>query len=147
MMSSFCRSLKTFLVATILIAASLPLDGVGRSRLLPSVDVMGRRWDYDSQYPGSHDMNTTSFKEAFEKNGFLDMATVTLVPFGNTREREDADGMYHIYTQHGYPEYVYNAIEAALDKIKSHIMPLTSAAMSLVGYAIQIQLTRSIRAQ
>ena len=147
MMSGFCRSLKTFLVATILIAASLPLDGVGRSRLLPSVDVMGRRWDYDSQYPGSHDMNTISFKEAFEKNGFLYMATVNLVPFGNTREREDADGMYHFYTQHGYPEYVYNAIEAALDKIKSHIMPLTSTAMSLVGYAIQIQLTRSIRAQ
>lgn len=73
---------------------------------------------YESQCPGCRELITTSFKDAFQKEGFLDMADVTFVPFGNARETKSASGTYEFECQHGPSECMYNTIEAcALDKI------------------------------
>jgi len=77
---------------------------------------------YESQCPGCREMLTESFNEAFHKEGFLDMATVTLVPYGNAQETETSDGVYEFECQHGPSECVYNTIEAcALAKIECPI--------------------------
>ena len=63
---------------------------------------------------------TTSFKEAFAADGFLKMADITLVPFGNAKESPSTDPVlpYDFSCQHGPSECRYNAVEAcALSKI------------------------------
>ena len=63
---------------------------------------------------------TTSFKEAFAADGFLKMADVALVPFGNAMETpsNDPELPYDFACQHGPSECRYNAVEAcALSKI------------------------------
>lgn len=125
-MSRCCLSVKTLFVATALIAASLP--GSFATALEASQQTQGDQkinieLYYESQCPGCREMLTTSFKEAFGKEGFLDMATVTLVPYGNAQETENADGTYEFKCQHGPSECIYNTIEAcALAKIKCPIM-------------------------
>ena len=75
---------------------------------------------YESQCPGCREVLTTSFKEAYAAEGFLKMADVTLVPFGNAEETPSDDPVlpYDFVCQHGPSECRYNAVEAcALAKI------------------------------
>ena len=74
---------------------------------------------YESQCPGCREMVTTSFYEAFQAPGFLDMADVTFVPYGNAQETgTTASGTYEFKCQHGESECIYNVIETcALAKI------------------------------
>lgn len=72
---------------------------------------------YESQCPGCRDTITRSFREAYSAPGFLKMADITLVPFGNAVETNDKDSPFQC--QHGETECQYNLIETcALDKIK-----------------------------
>jgi interferon gamma-inducible protein 30 len=74
---------------------------------------------YESQCPGCREMITTSFKDAFQKDGFLDMADVVFVPYGNAQEKDTESGGYEFECQHGPSECVYNTIEVcALAKIE-----------------------------
>mmetsp|Transcript_35256 Transcript_35256/g.71415 ORF Transcript_35256/g.71415 Transcript_35256/m.71415 type:complete len:287 (+) Transcript_35256:237-1097(+) len=79
---------------------------------------------FESQCPGCREVLTTSFKQAYAAPGFLKMADVTLVPFGNAEETPSADGDgYDFKCQHGPSECRYNAVEAcALSKIKCPYM-------------------------
>ena len=71
---------------------------------------------YESQCPGCRQTITTSFKQAFAAEGFLDMAEVQLVPYGNASEKEGVTGLWEFTCQHGETECVYNSIETcALD--------------------------------
>eukprot|EP00537_Pseudo-nitzschia_pungens_P003327 CAMPEP_0172364814 /NCGR_PEP_ID=MMETSP1060-20121228/7856_1 /TAXON_ID=37318 /ORGANISM="Pseudo-nitzschia pungens, Strain cf. cingulata" /LENGTH=332 /DNA_ID=CAMNT_0013087913 /DNA_START=67 /DNA_END=1065 /DNA_ORIENTATION=- len=74
---------------------------------------------FESQCPGCRAVLTESFKEAFAAEGFLDMADITLVPYGNAKETgPTASGTYYYECQHGLSECIYNLIEAcALFKI------------------------------
>jgi len=73
---------------------------------------------YESQCPGCRQMVTTSFYEAFQAEGFLDMAEVEFVPYGNAQETKTASGTYEFRCQHGPSECVYNTIEVcAMAKI------------------------------
>jgi len=89
---------------------------------------------YESQCPGCRQMITTSFDEAYHKEGFLDMAEITFIPYGNALETKnendddddntDTDDTYTFECQHGESECVYNLIETcALHKIGS-VFPL-----------------------
>jgi len=79
---------------------------------------------YESQCPGCREMITTSFNEAYRSEGFLDMADVLFVPYGNAEENQTDSGTYEFDCQHGPPECIYNIIEnCALDKIED---PLTA---------------------
>ncbi len=65
---------------------------------------------YESQCPGCRNMITTSFATAFAAPDFLDMADVTLYPYGNAHETQS--GSEWVYScQHGTQECVYNQIE------------------------------------
>ena len=70
-------------------------------------------------------MITGSFAHAYSKTGFLDMADITLVPYGNASETgPDANGQYSFTCQHGPTECQYNFIESCgLNLIEN---PLTS---------------------
>jgi len=77
---------------------------------------------YESQCPGCRQMMTTSFYEAYHKDGFLDMAEITFIPYGNALETKNEDDedtdTYTFECQHGESECVYNLIETcALHKI------------------------------
>lgn len=122
MMARFCLSLKTLVVATTLIAASLPGSFATTETAVQEDQKIKIALYYESQCPGCREMITTSFKEAFEKDGFLNMASVALVPYGNAKETESADGTYEYECQHGHSECVFNTIEAcALTKIQCSI--------------------------
>lgn len=106
-------------VVTTLISASLVAEA---SQLTADDQKVAIELYYESQCPGCREMITTSFKDAFQTRGFLDMATVELVPYGNAQETETASGTYDFECQHGPSECIYNTIEAcALDKIKCPI--------------------------
>lgn len=78
---------------------------------------------YESQCPGCRDLITTSFKEAFQADGFLDMADVEFVPYGNAQETKTDTGMYKFECQHGPSECIYNTIETcALAKIEDPLV-------------------------
>ena len=68
---------------------------------------------YESQCPGCRETITQSFKEAYDVPGFLKMAKVTFVPYGNARETNTASP-YEFECQHGPSECSYNLIEACL---------------------------------
>ena len=74
---------------------------------------------YESQCPGCRELITGSFSEAYQTSGFLQMAEMTYVPYGNAQEvEEDDDQEYHFDCQHGPSECRYNTIEVcALAKI------------------------------
>ena len=59
---------------------------------------------YESQCPGCRQMITTSFASAYQAEGFLEMADITLVPYGNARSLTNC--------QHGETECQYNLIES-----------------------------------
>mmetsp|Transcript_8224 Transcript_8224/g.12630 ORF Transcript_8224/g.12630 Transcript_8224/m.12630 type:complete len:258 (-) Transcript_8224:149-922(-) len=75
---------------------------------------------YESQCPGCRDTITNSFHDAFATEGFLKMADVTFVPFGNAQESGGENGESFTYEcQHGPAECTYNLMEACLiDKVK-----------------------------
>lgn len=78
---------------------------------------------YESQCPGCRALVTNSFSQAFQTEGFLDMAEVEFVPFGNAKETKNADGTYEFECQHGPSECIYNTIEAcALAKIDDPLL-------------------------
>ena len=62
---------------------------------------------YESQCPGCRSMITTSFATAFATEGFLDMADVTLYPYGNAHETASGDS-WTFSCQHGVEECMYN---------------------------------------
>lgn len=66
---------------------------------------------YESQCPGCRAVVTNSFNEAFQAEGFLEMATVEFLPYGNARETLTKDGTYEFSCQHGPSECMYNTIE------------------------------------
>merc|ERR1712238_442311 len=81
---------------------------------------------YESQCPGCRQLITTSFAAAYHTEGFLDMAEITFIPYGNALEtkknededEDDDDATYSFECQHGETECVYNLIETcALHKI------------------------------
>ena len=62
---------------------------------------------YESLCPYSEAIITGSFNTAFNTTGFLDMAEVLLVPYGNAHEFPNGDSW--TYTcQHGENECLYN---------------------------------------
>ena len=62
---------------------------------------------YESLCPYSEAIITGSFQTAFSTPGFLDMADVLLVPYGNAHETPSGDSW--TYTcQHGEYECLYN---------------------------------------
>ena len=80
---------------------------------------------YESQCPGCREMITTSFYDAYQQDGLLDMAVITFIPYGNAQESSSSKNPnpdprpYHFKCQHGPSECIYNIIETcALDKIK-----------------------------
>jgi interferon gamma-inducible protein 30 len=76
---------------------------------------------YESQCPGCREMITTSFYDAYQKDGFLDMVDVTFIPYGNAQESpgSDDDTLYDFKCQHGPSECIFNIIETcALNKIQ-----------------------------
>jgi interferon gamma-inducible protein 30 len=78
---------------------------------------------YESQCPGCREMVTTSFYKAFQTEGFLDMAEVEFVPYGNAQETKTESGTYEFECQHGPSECVYNTVEAcALAKIDDPLL-------------------------
>jgi len=68
---------------------------------------------YESQCPGCRQLITTSFAAAYHTEGFLDMADITFIPYGNALEtqNDDDDDTYSFECQHGASECVYNLIE------------------------------------
>jgi len=77
----------------------------------------------ESQCPDCREMITTSFYDAYEIDGFLDMADITFIPFGNANETKDEDypDMYTFECQHGESECMYNLIETcAIHKIATN---------------------------
>mmetsp|Transcript_2663 Transcript_2663/g.6231 ORF Transcript_2663/g.6231 Transcript_2663/m.6231 type:complete len:285 (+) Transcript_2663:165-1019(+) len=78
---------------------------------------------YESQCPGCRQLITTSFSEAFKAEGFLDMADVQFIPYGNAQETPSSDGTFDFQCQHGPSECIYNLIETcALAKIQDPIV-------------------------
>ena len=80
---------------------------------------------YESQCPGCREMITTSFYDAYQQDGLLDMAVIIFIPYGNAQESSSSKNPnpdprpYHFKCQHGPSECIYNMIETcALDKIK-----------------------------
>ena len=68
---------------------------------------------YEAQCPGCRQTITTSFAHAYGKSGFLDMADITFVPYGNASETgPDSNGDYSYTCQHGPTECQYNLIES-----------------------------------
>ena len=78
---------------------------------------------FESLCPYCQDAITGSFAEAFSTPGFLDMADVLLVPFGNAHEYANGDS-WTFTCQHGDSECVYNEIENCSNKYISD--PLTA---------------------
>ena len=66
---------------------------------------------YESECPGCKSMITTSFDEAYKAKGFLDMAEVNLMPYGNAHEYKNGDS-WDFTCQHGAVECQYNLVEA-----------------------------------
>jgi len=66
---------------------------------------------YESQCPGCRSLITTSFADAFATEGFLKMADIAFVPYGNAHETGSASEGWTFSCQHGETECVYNAME------------------------------------
>mgnify|MGYP001003705402 CR=1 FL=1 len=67
---------------------------------------------YESQCPACRNQVSNNFKKAMETKGFLNMATVNFHPYGNARERLNAQGSWDFTCQHGVAECQYNLLEA-----------------------------------
>merc|ERR1719503_88026 len=66
---------------------------------------------YESECPACKSMITSSFDVAFKADGFLDMAEVNMVPYGNAHEYKNGDS-WDFTCQHGAVECQYNLVEA-----------------------------------
>lgn len=73
---------------------------------------------YEAQCPGCKKTITTSFATAAKADGFFDMATVNLYPYGNAKETEGDDG-WEFTCQHGETECEWNKVEACSKNIIS----------------------------
>lgn len=72
---------------------------------------------YEAQCPACSRTITQSFKEAFTIKGFLKMADVSFIPFGNAKETGKS-APYEFECQHGESECQYNLVEScALNKL------------------------------
>ena len=77
---------------------------------------------YESECPACKTMITSSFDVAFKADGFLNMAEVNLMPYGNAHESKDGDS-WDFTCQHGEVECQYNLVEAcAVNLIKCPYM-------------------------
>ena len=66
---------------------------------------------YESLCPYCQDTITGSFKTAFATPGFLDMADVLMVPYGNAHQYASGDS-WTFTCQHGVDECAYNQMES-----------------------------------
>jgi interferon gamma-inducible protein 30 len=123
---SSIKRLIVVIAAHIALAGFLwsPADGASSFEDRATTDEkVGIALYYESQCPGCRDMITNSFSEAFQTEGFLDMAEVEFVPYGNAKETKTESGTYEFECQHGPSECVYNTIEAcALAKIEDPLV-------------------------
>ena len=130
MFSHGCLSIKSLIVAIVALIALTgflvsPAEGTSafEERVVTDDEKVMIELYYESQCPGCRDMVTNSFSKAFQTEGFLDMAEVEFVPYGNAKETETTSGSYQFECQHGYSECVYNIIEAcALAKIEDPLV-------------------------
>merc|ERR1712166_758509 len=75
---------------------------------------------YESYCPYCRDQIVGNFKKAYETEGFFDMATVTLHPYGNAHESANSNGEWSFSCQHGPTECQYNVLEAcALNNLQT----------------------------
>ena len=65
---------------------------------------------FESKCPGCHAVITQSFPEAFNADGFFEMADVNFFPYGNAHESQQGD-TWNFSCQHGAPECAYNLVE------------------------------------
>ena len=71
---------------------------------------------YEAQCGACRNQITTNFKKAINTFGFVEMADVTLHPYGNARESAGSDGQWIYQCQHGAAECQWNLLEScALD--------------------------------
>ena len=70
---------------------------------------------YESLCPYRQADITGSFAEAFATPGFLDMADVVMIPYGNAHETPNGDS-WTFTCQHGVDECAYNQVEACSNK-------------------------------
>ena len=66
---------------------------------------------FESQCPYCRETITGSFAEAFEHDDLLDMAEITMYPYGNAHEYASGNS-WTFSCQHGVAECEYNTIEA-----------------------------------
>ena len=77
---------------------------------------------YESQCPACRDQVTRNFKNAMETEGFLDMATVNLHPYGNARETATSTGEWNFQCQHGEAECQYNLMEVCAQNYQTNFL-------------------------
>lgn len=116
------RSIKSLCFTAALVGVFLATNSVAAAAVIANdsdSDKVQVELYYESQCPGCREMITTSFYEAFQAPGFLDMADITFVPYGNAQETgTTASGFYEFECQHGESECIFNVIETcALAKI------------------------------
>ena len=78
---------------------------------------------FESLCPYCQSDITGSFADAFATPGFLDMADVIMIPYGNAHEYRDGTS-WTFTCQHGVDECAYNEIECCSNKYVSD--PLTA---------------------
>ena len=95
---------------------------IGTASLVSASDTISRATDpdadqkvvidlfFESECPYCKRTITGSFHEAFKAEGFLEMATVNMYPYGNARETEVENG-WEFECQHGAEECNYNMLE------------------------------------
>ena len=66
---------------------------------------------YESQCPGCKETITTSFADAVKADGFFNMATLNLMPYGNAHETQTSSG-WDFTCQHGEAECQWNLVES-----------------------------------
>ena len=66
---------------------------------------------YESQCPGCRETITTSFADAVKADGFFNMATLNLMPYGNAHETQNGDS-WDFTCQHGEAECQFNLVES-----------------------------------
>jgi interferon gamma-inducible protein 30 len=67
---------------------------------------------YESQCPGCKATITGSFADAVKADGFFNMATINLWPYGNAHETQTSSGSWDFTCQHGEAECQWNLVES-----------------------------------
>jgi len=99
--------MKTILFTTATVAAC----GTGLEQADMDAKVVVDLY-YESQCPGCKQAITTSFKDAVAADGFFDMATLNLMPYGNAHETQTSSGSWDFTCQHGEAECQWNLVES-----------------------------------